>query len=157
MTRGKPQQETSVGDGGDGSHVGGGGGWGGGNDDSIAGGGCGGDDSDGGAAAESRPSSSDGASAQEDTQPSAATRYTARCRGRAVWMCLSTSSQHRARLADRSGTARSAKTIGRPSTLLHESRQCEFRDRVTRTVTCTPWCVSYVVCDTRRLALALWD
>ena len=102
-----------------------------------------------------------------------------------MWMCLSTSSQHRARLADRSGTARSAKTIGRPSTLLHESRQCEFRDRVTyyktvntrrhrlkqpkfvlrctqlqvglphaignrdrvtRTVTCTPWCVSYDLC-----------
>ena len=68
MTRGKPQQETSVGDGGDSSHVGGGGGWGGGND-SIAGGGCGGDDSDRGAAAESSLSSSDGASIQDDTRP----------------------------------------------------------------------------------------
>ena len=68
MTRGKPQQETNVGDSGDGSHAGGGGGWGGGNDDSTAGGGCGGDDSDRGAAAESRPSSSDGASAQDQAR-----------------------------------------------------------------------------------------
>jgi len=141
VTRGKPQRETSVGDGGDGSHVGGGGGWGGGNDDSNAGGGCGGDDSDGGAAADSRPSSSDGVSAQEDTRPSEANRYTARCRGRAVWMCLSTSSQHRARLADRCGTARSAKTIGRPYTLhytrdsVYDESECRVPCYCTRTRT----------------------
>ena len=139
MTRGKPQQETSVGDGGDGSHVGGGGGWGGGNDDSIAGGGCGGDDSDG--------------VLRQRAAPQAATALALRkthdqARGHSV-----RGTQPRPRRVDvPQHLIATPSALGRPKRdravgeddrasvyfAVHESRQCEFR--VTRTVTCAQVC-----------------